>query len=103
MSLSKLLEHISIIPDYRQQGKIDHKLMDILLLTVCAVIGGAEGWGEINDFGNAHLDWLKKYGDFENGIPTNDTIARVVSRVNPKKISGMLREMDAGLPCSDRW
>lgn len=42
MNLSKLLEHISIIPDYRQQGKIDHKFMDILLLTVCAVIGGAE-------------------------------------------------------------
>lgn len=45
MSLSRLLEHISIIPDYRQQGKIDHKLTDILLLTICAVIGGAEGGG----------------------------------------------------------
>ncbi|HCB4956206.1 ISAs1 family transposase [Salmonella enterica] len=85
MSLSKLLEYISIIPDYRQQGKIDHKLMDILLLTVCAVIGGAEDWGEINDFGHAHLNWLKGYGDFKNGIPADDTIARVVSNVNPKK------------------
>lgn len=85
MGLSKLLEYISIIPDYRQQGKIDHKLMDILLLTVCAVIGGAEGWGEINDFGHAHLNWLKGYGDFKNGIPADDTIARVVSNVNPKK------------------
>ncbi|EHM3444056.1 ISAs1 family transposase, partial [Salmonella enterica subsp. enterica] len=85
MSLSKLLDHISVIPDYRQQGKIDHKLMDILLLTVCAVISGAEGWGEITDFGRAHLGWLKIYGDFANGIPTDDTIARVVSSVNPKK------------------
>lgn len=85
MSLSKLLDHISIIPDYRQQCKVEHKLMDILLLTICAVIGGAEGWGEINDFGHAHLDWLKEYGDFDNGIPADDTIARVVSSVNPKK------------------
>ncbi|MEX9348330.1 ISAs1 family transposase, partial [Salmonella enterica] len=86
MSLSRLLEHISIIPDYRQQGKIDHKLTDILLLTICAVIGGAEGGGsEIRDFGHAHLDWLKKFGDFENGIPVDDTIARVVSNVNAKK------------------
>lgn len=59
--------------------------MDILLLTICAVIGGAEGWGEINDFGHAHLDWLKEYGDFDNGIPADDTIGRVVSSVNPKK------------------
>jgi len=33
--------------------------MDILLLSGCAVIGGAEGWGEIIDFGRVHLEWLK--------------------------------------------
>ncbi|EKS4946949.1 ISAs1 family transposase, partial [Salmonella enterica] len=64
---------------------MDHKLTDILLLTICAVIGGAEGWCEIRDFGHAHLDWLKRFGDFENGIPVDDTIARVVSNVNAKK------------------
>ncbi|HEB1789371.1 TPA: transposase family protein [Escherichia albertii] len=67
MSLSRLLEYISVIPDYRQQGKIDHKLMDILFLTVCAVMSGAEGWDEICDFGHAHINWLKMYGNFKNG------------------------------------
>ncbi len=56
-----------------------HKLSDILLLTICAVISGAEGWEDIEDFGETHLDFLKQYGDFENGIPVHDTIARVVS------------------------
>ncbi|BBS57203.1 hypothetical protein WP5S18E07_17380 [Escherichia coli] len=44
MELKKLMEHISIIPDYRQAWKVEHKLSDILLLTICAVISGAEGW-----------------------------------------------------------
>ena len=38
MELKKLMEHISIIPDYRQAWKVEHKLSDILLLTICAVI-----------------------------------------------------------------
>ncbi|MGC6600010.1 transposase family protein, partial [Escherichia coli] len=56
-----------------------HKLSDILLLTIYAVVSGAEGWEDIEDFGETHPDFLKQYGDFENGIPVHDTIARVVS------------------------
>lgn len=79
------MEHISIIPDYRQPWKVEHKLSDILLLTICAVISGAEGWEDIEDFGNAHFDLLKQYSDFEYGIPVHDTIARVVACINSKK------------------
>ncbi len=42
MELKKLMEHISIIPDYRQTWKVKHKLSDILLLTIYAVVSGAE-------------------------------------------------------------
>ncbi|HDV9787696.1 TPA: transposase family protein, partial [Escherichia coli] len=38
MVLKKLIEHISVIPEYRQAWKVEHKLSDILLLTICAVI-----------------------------------------------------------------
>ncbi|BDR03079.1 transposase [Escherichia coli] len=85
MELKKLMEHISIIPDYKQAWKVEHKLSDILLLTICAVISGAEGWEDVEDFGEIHLDFLKQYGDFENGIPVHDTIARVVSCISPAK------------------
>ncbi|WP_420054166.1 transposase family protein [Escherichia coli] len=73
------MEHISITPDYRQAWKVVHKLSDILLLTICAVISGAEV-GRYRGFRETHLDFLKQYGDFENGIPVHDTIARVVSQ-----------------------
>ncbi|WP_141009773.1 transposase family protein, partial [Escherichia coli] len=58
MELKKLMEHISIIPDYRQPWKVEHKLSDILLLTICAVISGAEGWEDIEDFGEKNPDVL---------------------------------------------
>lgn len=85
MNFEKLMAHISIIPDYRQPWKVEHKLSDILLLTICAVISGAEGWEDIQDFGEAHIEFLKEYGDFENGIPVHDTIARVISYISPRK------------------
>ena len=86
MVTKSLIDHISIIRDPRQSWKIDHSLTDILLLVVCAVICGAEGWEDISDFGKDRLDWLKQYGDFENGIPSDDTIARVMGRLNPKQV-----------------
>ncbi len=90
MELKKLMEHIFIIPDYRQAWKVEHKLSDILLLTICAVISGAEGWEDIEDFGETHLDFLKQYGDFENGIPVHDTIARVVSCISLQNFTSAL-------------
>lgn len=86
MSIEQLMEHIIILPDYRQSWKAEHKLSDMLLLTICAVISGAEVWEEIEDFGHIRLEWLKQYCDFENGIPVYDTIARVVSNANSKSL-----------------
>ena len=92
MELKKLMEHISIIPDYRQAWKMEHKLSDILLLTICAVISGTEGWEDIEDFGETHPDFLKQYGDFENGIPVHDTIAREKKLMpSPRREAGISR------------
>jgi len=60
MSIQYLLDYISVIPGVRQQGKIKHKLSDILFLTVCAVIAGADEWEGIEDFGHERLERLKK-------------------------------------------
>jgi len=65
MLTPSLMHHLSIVPDFRQAWKVQHQLSDILFLIVCAVICGAEGWDEIEDFGHAKLDFLRQYGDFE--------------------------------------
>lgn len=89
MDIQNLLDYISIIPDYRQQGKIRHKLSDILLLTICAIIVGSDEWEDIEAWGQERLHWLKKYGDFDNGIPVHDTIARVISNIDSKAFQTM--------------
>ena len=81
-----LLDHISVIRDPRQSWKVEHTLSDIIFLTISAVIAGAEGWEDIQDFGEDNLEWLQQYGDFENGIPVHDTIARVMNLISSKQL-----------------
>ena len=75
--------HFSVIPDYRQEGKVNHKLSDIILLTICAVISGQDDWDGIADFGDNRLEFLKRFGDFDQGIPSKSTIARTMGMINP--------------------
>lgn len=86
MRINTFVTHFADITDPRQLGKVEHKLFDIILLTISAVISGAEGWEDIEMFGEERLDWLRLYGDFDNGIPAHDTIARVISRIEPKQL-----------------
>lgn len=83
MSTEAFSKHFSDIQDPRQTAKISYPLFDVLFLSVCSVICGAEGWEEIQDFGEANLDWLQEKGLFIDGLPTHDTIARIVSRLDP--------------------
>jgi hypothetical protein len=68
-----------------------HNLLDILLLSITAVMSGSEGWEDIENFGHIKLDWLRQYCDFEAGIPRHDTIARVISRLKPSEIEQALQ------------
>ena len=73
-----LLTHLATIEDPRRDINKKHELLDILFLTVSGVLSGAEGWKDIKDFGDEKLEWLRRYRPFENGMPVDDTIARVV-------------------------
>lgn len=81
-----LLDHILVIRDPRQAWKIEHTLTDIIFLTIAAVIAGAEGWEDIEDFGEDNLELLRQYGDFKQGIPVHDTIARVINIISAKQL-----------------
>ncbi len=81
---ASLIDHFSQLEDPRIDRHKQHELLDIIVLGVCAVDGGAEGWEAIEGFGNAKLSWLRKYVPLANGIPAHDTIARVISRISTK-------------------
>lgn len=83
MNVFKHFEHLE---DPRRYNQVHH-FTDIIFLVVCAVISGAEGWSDIKLFGETHIDWLKKYRPFKHGIPVDDTIARIVKKVDPKALN----------------
>jgi predicted transposase YbfD/YdcC len=70
------------LPDPRVRGRCDHKLIDLIMITVCAVICGAEGWTGVETFGRAKESWLRQFLELPNGIPTHDTFGRVFASLN---------------------
>jgi predicted transposase YbfD/YdcC len=83
-----LQEAFSSLEDPRIERHKRHKLLDIVILTICAVISGAEGWEAIEGFGKEKHDGLRQWIALENGIPSHDCIARVISRIEPDKMTG---------------
>ena len=82
-----LLTHLATIDDPRRDINKKHELLDLLFLTVSAVMSGAEGWKDIKQFGDEKLDWLRRYRPFANGMPVDDTIARVVRALDPEQFN----------------
>lgn len=78
------ITHFSILKDPRTNINIQHDFFDIIFLVISALLSQAEGWKDIEDFGHERLDWLRKHRSFANGIPSQDTIARVVSLIPPE-------------------
>jgi predicted transposase YbfD/YdcC len=77
------MEHFSKIKDPRVERTKLHQLIEIIIIAICAVISGAEGWEDIAAYGKAKQEWLKKFLDLEHGIPSDDTFRRVFSRIKP--------------------
>ena len=82
-----LLSFFSDLPDPRVERTRRHKLLDIIGLTVCAVIAGADDWVHVQRFGEAKIDWLKTFLDLPNGIPSHDTIGRVFASLDSEKFA----------------
>jgi predicted transposase YbfD/YdcC len=78
-----ILRYFRDVPDPRAHNVI-HKLHDILVLAVCGVICGADGWAEVEEFGNSKLAWFRTFLELPNGIPSHDTFGRVFARLDPE-------------------
>ena len=82
-SLGDLLNHLSGVPEPRQSAKIVYPLDEILFLTISAAVSACSEWDEIVDFGEDKIEWLQRYRPFINGIPSHDTLNRVMSLIDP--------------------
>jgi len=76
------LQYFSDLPDPRA-ANVRHRLIDLLVMALCATICGADGWDDFEDFADAKADWFSTFLDLQHGIPSADTFRRVISRLDP--------------------
>jgi len=86
---SSFQEHFASLSDPRSPHAPNqrHALIDILVIAVCAVICGAEGWEDIEEYGKAQAEWFAEVLELPNGIPCHDTFRRVLSLLDPDELT----------------
>jgi predicted transposase YbfD/YdcC len=77
--------HFGQIDDPRYQHSPPHLLLDIITITLCAIISGANDWEAVAAFGRAKEDWLRTILRLPNGIASADTFERVFARIDPQQ------------------
>jgi hypothetical protein len=74
-----------------------HRLRDIIIIAICGVICGADGWVGIEECGKAKEDWLTELLQLPNGIPSHDTFGRVFAHMDPKQFEASFVEWVQGI------
>ena len=90
--MEEILRSIEFIEAIRQQAKVRHKLLDIIVIVLFAKLANADDWEEIEAFAECHTDFLKRYIALENGVPSHDTIQRVMGSINPQHMQGLYQK-----------
>lgn len=94
--VASIHDHFSDVQDPRQQGKVEHPLINIIFITICGTLCGADNWVAIEAFGNAQMTWLSRYLNMENGVPSHDTLGDTFATINPEQFGqGFLNWMQA--------
>jgi predicted transposase YbfD/YdcC len=78
-----IVEHFSKLPDPRSDVNRLHLLTDVIVISVCGVLAGADGPDGIALWARTHEAWLRKYLALPHGIPSHDTVGRVLQVLNP--------------------
>ena len=79
-----LMRLFSELEDPRVDRTKRHSLTDIVTIAICAVICGAEGWTQVEEFGQAKRKWFQTFLDLPHGIPSHDTFGRVFAKLAPE-------------------
>ena len=101
MKIQKLTERLSELTDPRRTryGNIRHKLEDIIVIGLCTVICGGEGFADMEEFGKERESFLRKFLELPNGIPDSDTFRRLFEKLEPEELSECLVNwLDVELP-----
>lgn len=80
--LDQTYKHFANITDPRTNRGANHSLSEMIFLTLCATICGADSWADVERYGIAKIDWLRKFVPLPYGVPSHDTLGRVFARLD---------------------
>ena len=83
-TLFTIQKHFAPLKDPRILKKTSHKLIDVIVIAICAVICGADAWTQMEEFGKARLQWFKGFLELPYGIPSHNTFGRIFSLISSK-------------------
>lgn len=84
-AVASISRHFEGLPDPRTGNAKAHIFLEILIIAICAVICGADGWSDIELFGKNKKAWLKTFLKLPKGIPSHDTFGRVFAKIKPEE------------------
>ncbi len=93
-----LAKAFGTVKDPRVNRRRRHLLIDIIVIPLCAVIGGADTWKDVQMWAESHHTWLAKFLVLPNGIPSRDTYRRVYDRLCPREFQACFLSWIQGLP-----
>ncbi len=79
-----LLRAFAELEDPRMDRTKKHSLTDILTIAISAVICGADGWVQVEEFGECKEPWFRTFLGLPNGIPSHDTFGRLFAMLDPQ-------------------
>lgn len=80
--IARISEHFDRLDDPREEELVEHKLLDMIVIAVCAVLCGADTWVEVETFGKARQAWLAGFLELPHGIASHDTFGRLFARLS---------------------
>ncbi len=89
---ASLIEHLSVLEDPRIDRAKRHSLTDALTIAICAIVGGADSWTDVEMFGNSKRQWFDSFLELPNGIPSHDTFGRVFSMLDAEQFQSRFIE-----------
>ncbi len=92
MARLSIHRHFAKLKDPRRRRRCEHRLIDIILIAICAVIANCDDWQEVELFARSRLDWLKRFLALPNGAPSHDTFERVFNLIDPRAFHDCFRE-----------
>ncbi len=90
--MTEILKTIELIEDKRQEKKVKHKLLDIVVIVLFAKLANADDWQEVEIFAKSNEDFLRQYIELENGIPSHDTMQRVMGSIAPEYMQNVYQK-----------